>query len=111
MVEIDPGFDSPKATFDTLWHAGASRLLDGLNDAQRDALDPGLRAIAEHGKTLTLTDYLVAREARTALTAHMAEFHREFDLLVTPTMPITTGLRSANDLIEERTVPWPDPPP
>ena len=89
VVEIDPGFDSPKATFDTLWHAGASRLLDGLNDARRDALDPGLRAIAEHGKTLTLTDYLVAREARTALTAHMAEFHREFDLLVTPTLPLS----------------------
>lgn len=88
VIETDPGFASPKAAFDTLWHAGASRLLDGLDAAQREALDPGLRAIAEHGKTLSLTDYLVAREQRAALTAHMAEFHREFDLLVTPTLPL-----------------------
>ncbi len=88
VTEVDPGFASPKATFDTLWHAGASRLLDGLSAAQCDALDPGLRAIAEHGKRLTLTDYLIAREARAALVAHMADFHRRFDLLVTPTLPL-----------------------
>lgn len=89
VIDVDPGFDSPKVSFDTLWHAGASRLLDGLSDAQIEALDPGLRAIAEHGKTLSLTDYLVAREQRAALVARMAEFHREFDLLVTPTMPLS----------------------
>ncbi|WP_232823881.1 amidase [Salinicola sp. CPA57] len=89
VVEIDPGFASPKATFDTLWHAGASRLLDGLRDAQIDALDPGLRAIAEHGKTLSLTDYLTAREQRSALVAQMADFHRHYDLLVTPTLPLS----------------------
>ncbi|MFC0268630.1 amidase [Kushneria aurantia] len=88
VEEVDPGFASPKASFDTLWHAGASRLLDGLSEAQRDALDPGLRAIAERGKRLTLTDYLAAREARAALVAHMADFHRRFDLLVTPTLPL-----------------------
>ncbi|WP_251976148.1 amidase [Salinicola avicenniae] len=88
VIECDPGFDSPQQTFDTLWHAGASRLLDGLDDAQIEALDPGLRRIAEHGKTLSLTDYLIAREQRAALVARMAEFHREFDLLVTPTLPL-----------------------
>ncbi|GHB18818.1 amidase [Salinicola rhizosphaerae] len=88
VIECDPGFASPKATFDTLWHAGASRLLDGLTNAQIDALDPGLRRIAEHGQSLSLTEYLIAREQRSRLAARMAEFHREFDLLVTPTLPL-----------------------
>lgn len=83
VIDIDPGFSSPKKSFDTLWHARASRLLDGLSDTQTAALDPGLRCIAEQGKTLSLTDYLVAREERSALVAHMAEFPPHYDLLVT----------------------------
>lgn len=89
VTEIDPGFSSPKTTFDTLWHAGASRLLDGLDAQQIESLDPGLRAIAEHGKTLSLTDYLIAGEERAALTARMAAFHQTYDLLVTPTLPLS----------------------
>ncbi|WP_353979696.1 hypothetical protein [Salinicola endophyticus] len=53
---------------------------------------------AEHGKRLTLTDYLIARAA---LVARMADFHRRFELLVTPTPTPTpplaaqTGKRTA----------------
>lgn len=88
IVEIDPGFADPKAIFETLWFAGAARILSTLTPSQQDRLDPGFREIAEAGQRITLAQYLEARERRYDLTARMAAFHETFDLLVTPTMPL-----------------------
>ena len=87
VEEADPGFDSPLETFETLWFAGAARLYRGMSEEQRAVLDPDLRAVAEKGLELTAVDWLEADAARAALGAHMARFHRRYDLLVTPTMP------------------------
>lgn len=88
VERVDPGFSDPLDTFNTLWFAGASQVLEPLDDSQRDRLDPGFREIAERGERIALRDYLAARREREALTAYMAEFHQRYDLLITPTMPI-----------------------
>ncbi|MFQ3787548.1 amidase [Halomonas sp. A29] len=88
VERLDPGFDDPRRTFDTLWYAGASQLLERLNERQQRQLDPGLLAIARRGRDIPLCDYLAACRERERLTAHMAEFHQRYDLLVTPTLPI-----------------------
>lgn len=88
VVEVDPGFADPIAAFETLWFAGAARILDDLTPDQQECLDPGFREIAEAGRSITLAQYLAAGERRYELTAQMAAFHKDFDLLVTPTMPI-----------------------
>lgn len=86
---VDPGFADPIETFNTLWFAGAAKILANLPEDKRALVDPGLRAIAEQGARIDIVDYLRAVDARGALAEHMAAFHRQWDLLVTPSLPIT----------------------
>ncbi|MDF0729166.1 amidase [Pseudomonas entomophila] len=88
VEEVDPGFADPLATFNTLWFAGAARLTRHFSAAQRAALDPGLRAIAEQGAGITLADYTEALEARAELIARMNAFHQRHDVLVSPMLPL-----------------------
>lgn len=89
VIEIDPGFSCPLETFNTLWFAGATQVLEKMTDSQRDQMDPGLLDIAARGSNISLSQYLAARRERTALCAHMQSFHEQWDLLITPTLPIS----------------------
>jgi aspartyl-tRNA(Asn)/glutamyl-tRNA(Gln) amidotransferase subunit A len=89
VVEVDPGFADPIRIFSTLWFAGAAKILANLPAERRDLVDPGLRAIAEEGARIGAVDYLRAVDDRVALGEHMAAFHRSWDVLVTPSVPIT----------------------
>ncbi|AQU83797.1 MULTISPECIES: amidase [unclassified Halomonas] len=88
VERVDPGFSDPLKTFNTLWFAGATQVLEKLDKQQQAALDPGFLDIAKRGQDVSLSAYLAARRERSELTAHMATFHQRYDLLVTPTMPI-----------------------
>ncbi len=88
VVEVDPGFADPIAAFETLWFAGAARILETLSPAQQERLDPGFREIAEAGRGISLARYQAAGDRRFELAAQMAAFHETYDLLVTPAMPI-----------------------
>ena len=88
VEEIDPGFDSPRSTFLTLWFSGAARMIKNFTDEQRALVDPGLLHIAEMGAKTPLADYLQASADRIALGEHMKRFHQTYDLLITPTLPI-----------------------
>lgn len=85
---VDPGFDDPVDIFNTLWFAGAARLVGQLSAEQRGVLDPGLLQIAERGAGISLAEYTLALEARAALVARMNAFHQRYDVLVTPTLPL-----------------------
>ncbi|SEG61030.1 amidase [Marinobacterium lutimaris] len=89
VEEVDPGFSDPLEMFSTLWFAGAGKVVSGMSEAQRDLLDPGFRAIGEQGMKIDIVDYMKAVDARAALGIKMGEFHQQYDLLVTPTLPIT----------------------
>ncbi|MBU3008625.1 amidase [Cobetia amphilecti] len=89
VIEIDPGFACPLDTFNTLWFAGATQVVEKMTDSQRDQMDPGLLDIAARGSNISLSQYLAARRERTALCAHMQSFHEQWDLLITPTLPIS----------------------
>ncbi len=89
IEEVDPGFSDPLEMFSTLWFAGAGKVISGMSEAQRDLLDPGFRAIAEQGMDINIVDYMKAVDARAALGIQMGAFHQRYDLLVTPTLPIT----------------------
>ncbi len=86
---IDPGFSDPVDAFNTLWFAGAAKVVALLSPEQRDLVDPGFLAIAEQGAQINIIDYMKAMDTRAALIESMAAFHRTYDLLVTPTLPIT----------------------
>lgn len=89
VEETDPDFSDPVDAFHTLWFSGAARVTQKLAPQQRDLLDPGLREICATGAGFSALDYLAAVDARMELGRRMGLFHERYDLLVTPTLPIT----------------------
>ncbi|GGW52044.1 amidase [Streptomyces griseoloalbus] len=89
VEETDPDLAEPVEAFHTLWFAGAARAAQHLSRDQRERLDPGLREICGAGARHSALDYLAAVDVRTDLGRRMGRFHDTYDLLVTPTLPIT----------------------
>lgn len=89
VEEVDPGFDDPVESFHVLWFSGAARVTQSLRPEQRERLDPGLREVCEQGAAYSALDYLAAVDDRMALGRRMGALHERYDLLATPTMPIT----------------------
>ncbi|MFE5921060.1 amidase [Streptomyces sp. NPDC056468] len=89
VEETDPDFTDPVDAFHTLWFTGAARVTQHLGPHQRELLDPGLREVCDTGARLTALDYLAAVDVRMELGRRMGHFHDTYDLLVTPTVPLT----------------------
>ncbi|WP_413115394.1 amidase [Streptomyces sp. CY1] len=89
VEEIDPGFEDPVEAFHALWFSGAARVVQPLGAEDRELLDPGLREICAQGASYSALDHLAAVDVRMALGHAMGRFHSAYDLLVTPTLPIT----------------------
>ena len=90
VERCDPGFDSPRAAFETLYSVQFAMLLAALNPTaeQRAEMDPGLLAIAKPGQTCTVEDLSRAWAVREQVCRHMTAFHRRYDLLITPQLPV-----------------------
>ncbi|MFE1314874.1 amidase [Streptomyces sp. NPDC058755] len=89
VEETDPDFSEPVDAFHTLWFSGAARLTQSFSPHRRQLLDPGLREICAQGARYSALDYLAAVDVRMDLGRRMGRFHERYDLLVTPTLPIT----------------------
>ncbi|MGI5455150.1 amidase [Streptomyces sp. CA-249302] len=89
VTEADPDLTDPVDAFHTLWFSGAARVTQQLGPHQRELLDPGLREICGTGARYSALDYLAAVDVRMDLGRRMGRFHESYDLLVTPTLPIT----------------------
>ncbi|GAA3579361.1 amidase [Streptomyces osmaniensis] len=89
VEETDPDFTDPVDAFHTLWFTGAARVTQHLGPHQRELLDPGLREICGVGARMSALDYLAAVDLRMELGRRMGRFHDSYDLLLTPTLPIT----------------------
>ncbi|WP_394433786.1 amidase [Streptomyces sp. SGAir0957] len=89
VEEVDPDFTDPVAAFHVLWFSGAARNVQHLPPAQRELLDPGLREICALGARYSALDYLAAVDTRMALGRRMGQFHSTYDVLLTPTLPLT----------------------
>jgi aspartyl-tRNA(Asn)/glutamyl-tRNA(Gln) amidotransferase subunit A len=86
VVELaDPGIEDPFPIFQTLWFTGAAKLLAELPRERRGLTEAGLQAVAEQGAAIDAVSYLQAVDRREALGRHFNGFHRNWDLLVTPT--------------------------
>lgn len=90
VEEVDPGFADPVHAFHVLWFAGEAKVLEGkLSGPDAGRIDPGLRRTAEIGTTFTASDYLDATAVRMKLGELMGRFHQTYDVLITPTLPLT----------------------
>ena len=84
----DPEISHAGDCFRTLWYAGAAVALRKLSARQRRTMDPGLVEVAAEGAGFSALDVLGAENARAEIALVMAAFHRDYDLLLTPALPI-----------------------
>jgi aspartyl-tRNA(Asn)/glutamyl-tRNA(Gln) amidotransferase subunit A len=105
VERADPGFADPRATFDALWHAGAGKVVAALADTSR--VDPGLLAVAAAGQAIPLRDYLAAQDARDALAIRLSRFLADWDLLLTPALPIPAFAAGRNTPDDPADPGWP----
>lgn len=89
VEEVDPGFEDPIEAFHVLWFTGAGKVVSAYGPGALEAVDPDLRAGIEEYADATAQDFLDATAVRMDLGVQMGAFHETYDLLVTPTMPIT----------------------
>ena len=89
VEEADPGFPDPVDAFEVLWFAAAAKAIDHLGPEQRAMMDPALVEVAEEGARFSAVDFLTAMAVRNDLGTLMGAFHSRYDLLLTPTTPIT----------------------
>jgi len=102
VTEVAPGFDDPLAPFGHLFYGGAANALRTIGKRQRALMDSQLVAVADKAAQLSMLDYLAAANERMALCERMASFHRKYDLLLTPTLPIT-AFKAGREVPED----WP----
>ncbi len=88
VEEKHPGFENPEPIFRAHWFSGAAFLLKGIAAEKKKLIDPGLLEVAGQGAKITLDEYLDAQLKRGALGTLMNLFHRDYDLLVTPTLAV-----------------------
>ena len=107
--EVSPGFESPEPIFRAHWFTGAAYLLKAFTPEQRKLIDPGLVEVAEQGTKIPMLELLDAQLKRGALGTLMTQFHRKYDLLLTPTLSIAAfdaGKEVADAMIEKRWTDW-----
>lgn len=89
VEEVDPGFADPVDVFHTLWNTGAAGATASLGEEELGRLDPGLAEIVADGRSRSAVEVVQATVARGELGVLMGAFHQRYDLLVTPTLPLT----------------------
>lgn len=88
VEQVDPGFEDPVQAFHVLWFTAAGMVVRGFGDDALERVDPVLaREIRAHADD-SAADYLEATAVRMAMGSRMGAFHADYDLLLTPTMPI-----------------------
>jgi aspartyl-tRNA(Asn)/glutamyl-tRNA(Gln) amidotransferase subunit A len=88
VVELPPVIEDCLQAFQHHWFVGAALQFRTMSLAQRRLLDPGFAYVAEQGSRLSAIDYAASVKAREALGSRMLAFFQDWDLLLTPTMPL-----------------------
>jgi aspartyl-tRNA(Asn)/glutamyl-tRNA(Gln) amidotransferase subunit A len=107
VVETDPGFTDPLAAFGHLFYGGAANALRDMGPKKRALMDPELVKVADKAARRSMLDYLGAVNERNVLCERMATFHQRYDLLVTPTLPITAFAAGREVPADWHSTRWP----
>jgi aspartyl-tRNA(Asn)/glutamyl-tRNA(Gln) amidotransferase subunit A len=88
VTVVDPGFEDPVFAFKTIWWSGAHFVLGALPPDKLALLEPALAEVVEQARGMSANELLEANRQRGMLGTKMRLFMENFDVLVTPTMPI-----------------------
>jgi aspartyl-tRNA(Asn)/glutamyl-tRNA(Gln) amidotransferase subunit A len=88
VEQAEPDLSGVEEVFRVHWFAGAANAISAIPADQRAQMDPGLQEIAAAGAKFSLAEYQRAVKAREVLGQTVAAFHRKYDLLATPTLPL-----------------------
>ncbi len=91
VEEVDPFTESPMPVFQTLALGGFWALLRAQKPELVALMDPGLVEMCRRGEAITQEQYVEAVAKRAALGQKLRLFFDRFDLLLSPTMPITAA--------------------
>ncbi len=109
VEEKDPGFTNAGEIFARHWFPGAALLLSTIPKEKHALIDPGLVDTARQGAAFSAMDILDAARQRGQLGVQMQLFHQQYDLLLTPTLPLAAfevGREVADELKEKRWTDW-----
>ncbi|WP_444937321.1 amidase [Microbulbifer sp. JMSA004] len=96
VVEVAPSIDDSSAVFGCLFSAGIGSTLRGMDSARRQLVEPQLLEVAEQADRISLTGYLDVLKRRDNFVERLQDFFLRYDLLVTPTLPITAFAAGLN---------------
>ncbi|MGF1473602.1 MAG: amidase [Rubrobacteraceae bacterium] len=106
---VDPGFEDPIDIFRVHWCAAVANALSPYDEEAREVMDPGLVELAEEGAGYTALEYLKAAGRRAELGVRMSEFHQDYDLLLSPALPIPAfgaGREAPENWLAEKWTSW-----
>lgn len=99
IVETDPPFGDPWDIIRPLYFGGLAYMVNAVEKDARDTMDPNL--VKSIDIRTSSDEIFSASVARQALGRQMNRFHQDFDLLLTPQMPIT-AFEAGRDFPESR---------
>ena len=105
VEEANPGLPDPWPIADTIWSAAQAAYYAHNYADVRDLLDPGRLPIIERGFALSAPALADAQRRRVAYHGAMCDFMDRYDLLITPSLPITAFAADADFPAEINGVP------
>jgi aspartyl-tRNA(Asn)/glutamyl-tRNA(Gln) amidotransferase subunit A len=108
VERVDPTLPDCRPIIDDLWKAVAAFIMSGLAEDDRAKCDPGFARDAATGANVPTGRYIAASAERANVALAMMRFHEEFDLLLTPQMPVPAILASHDVPPESGMTHWLD---
>ena len=89
VEELSPVLADPYPALELIWATGQAAMHDSELEAVRDRLDPGRLALIEVGLGVSGVELAAAHDERLAFYQRVRELIAGYDLLLTPTLPVT----------------------
>lgn len=86
---IDLKLEDPIAIMRPLWAVALALAIAPMSAAQRALVEPTMLELAEPGFALSALEYRSLERQREILGRQMTILHQQYDLIITPQMPIT----------------------
>ena len=88
VEQVEHVIDDPREPYETIYRVAMARILRTVPADMRDAIDPGLGRMAEEGEAVSTLEHAAAVSASMTWAARFNAFFKDFDLLVSPQLPL-----------------------